>query len=345
MLHLKEIFTIIVHRPDIVHLQWPANPEQDLWFIRRIQRLGIPVVYTAHDVLPHDGDSTAGRLALGQLYRIADRTIVHTEADRRDLIELYGVSSETIAVVPHGSYDFEFGYQNSLDKEEARRLLRISARKRVVLFFGLIKRYKGLEYLIPAFELVSRRIPDAFLLVVGDVFRGDAEGHRDYSALLSKLRNRKDVLAVTEYVPVREVQKYFAAADLVVLPYTRTSQSGVLLAAYGIGRPVVVTSSGGLPEIVEGNETGCVVPPGDVGALANAIVALLSDPVRLAAMGERARVLGHTTYNWAQIASRTLAQYAVAADHRRRSRRSGGATSQPAESAWREDSAPAPRPQ
>jgi glycosyltransferase involved in cell wall biosynthesis len=159
---------------------------------------------------------------------------------------------------------------------------------------------------------------DAFLLIVGDIYAGDPEGHRYYTQLIDGLRGRDDVLCVASYVPVEAVGDYMAAADVVVLPYTRTYQSGVLLAAYAAGRPVVVTDTGGLGEIVEAGKSGFVVPPRDVKALANGIVDTLADAERLSAMGEHARYLATTVYAWDAVASRTIELYRSVAGKRRR---------------------------
>jgi glycosyltransferase involved in cell wall biosynthesis len=277
-----------------------------------LRKLRIPVVYTAHDVLPQDRDSAEERAFHSRLYCLPDRIIVHTEANRRHLLETFGLASEKVAVVHHGPYDFQFGRGTPIGRSEARRRLEIPLHKKVTLFFGLIKRYKGLEYLVGAFDLVERQLADAYLLVVGNIYRGDVEGWRYYSGLLNGLRRRGNVKTVSDYVPIADVPIYFAATDLVVLPYTHTSQSGVLLAAYGAGRAVVVTETGGLPEIVEPGGTGLIVPPSDADSLARAIVSILGDPIRAGAMGERARLLGETTYCWASAAQRTLETYRLA---------------------------------
>lgn len=181
--------------------------------------------------------------------------------------------------------------------------------KKVILFFGLIKRYKGLEYLVDAFEEVRSRLKDAFLLIVGDVHAGDPEDHRYYTHLIDGLRGREDVMSVASYVPVESIGQYLTAADMVVLPYTQTYQSGVLLAAYAAGRPVVVTDTGGLSEVVEHGRSGFVVPPADAKALAGAIESMLADSERLNAMGKRAKQLAMELYGWDGIASRTMALY------------------------------------
>jgi glycosyltransferase involved in cell wall biosynthesis len=233
---------------------------------------------------------------------------VHAQNNRVELAELFGIPADRIAVIPHGSYELFFS-KGRLSKERARAEVGLPPKARVLLFFGLIKRYKGLEFLLEAFERIEKKFPDAVLTIVGDVFRGDPEGFAYYSRLIGEACKRTNVICVPRYVPYWEVGPYLSAADAVVLPYTKTYQSGVLLSAFAAGRPVVVTRTGGLSEIVREGETGFVVPPRDPESLARAIERLLERPELAAEMGERARRMAQGEYSWDEIASRTIDLY------------------------------------
>jgi glycosyltransferase involved in cell wall biosynthesis len=211
-------------------------------------------------------------------------------------------------VIPHGSYELFFRKER-LSKERARTTIGLPPNARVILFFGLIKRYKGLEFLLQAFERIEKKFPDAVLAIVGDVFRGDPESFAYYSRLIGEAGGRANVECVPRYVPYWEVGPYLSAAEAVVLPYTKTYQSGVLLSAYAAGRPVIVTRTGGLPEIVREGETGFVVPPRDPESLSRAIERLLLQPELAAEMGQRASELARGEYSWNEIASRTIDLY------------------------------------
>ena len=165
---------------------------------------------------------------------------------------------------PHPTY--EHLNQPVLSKAEAKAVLGIRA-ERVVLFFGFIRDYKGLRYLIESLPLVRAKL-DVHLLIAGEVW-GDA---KPYHELISRLGITASVTFVEKYIPNEEVARYFAASDLVVIPYVSATQSGIVQLAYGFGKPVVVSRVGGLPEVVEEGVTGYLVPPKDSASISNAVL-------------------------------------------------------------------------
>jgi glycosyltransferase involved in cell wall biosynthesis len=231
--------------------------------------------------------------------------VVFAEPNRRELIDSFGVAADQVSVIPHGSGNELFPTSS---QESARAALHIEATKRVILFFGYIKRYKGLEYLVEAFDRVREEMDDALLLVAGAVSRHPSE-FAEYSSLVEALQKREDVVCDSEYIPSSRVGLYFAAADVVVLPYVKTYHSGILMLAYAAGRPVVVTSTGMLAEDVREGSTGFVVPPKDSRALADRILEILALPDRGRAMGEAGRHLAETSHSWSAAAERSVALY------------------------------------
>jgi glycosyltransferase involved in cell wall biosynthesis len=147
-----------------------------------------------------------------------------------------------------------------------------------VLFFGLVRAYKGLDVLLRAVARARQHLP-LTLVVAGEFYQDRAP----YDALVGELGLQDAVRIVDRYIPNEEVEPYFRAADVVVLPYTSATQSGIAQIALSFERPVIVTRVGGLPEAVRDGETGLVVPPGDPAALAAALLELLR-PDRAAAM-------------------------------------------------------------
>jgi glycosyltransferase involved in cell wall biosynthesis len=136
-----------------------------------------------------------------------------------------------------------------------------------LLFFGLVREYKGLKYLLSAMPKVIERMK-AHLLIVGEFW----EDKKHYLEMIKGLGIGSYVSIVDKYVPNEELGLYFSAADVVVLPYVDSTQSAVIQLAYGFEKPVITTDVGGLTEVVKDGETGLIVPSRDSMALAEAIV-------------------------------------------------------------------------
>src|SRR5262249_22310561 len=156
---------------------------------------------------------------------------------------------------------------------------------------GSIRKYKGLEYLVTAFQQVKKELDNIILLIVGSIYGENNEDFKFYSSLIDLISRDNDVVCINEYVPFEDINTYFLASDLVVLPYIKTYTSGVLLAAYAAGRPVIVTDTGALGEIVDVGQSGFIVPPKDVNALAQSINKALNDSDQMEKMSNYAKYL------------------------------------------------------
>jgi glycosyltransferase involved in cell wall biosynthesis len=232
--------------PDVVHVQWLPRPELDLRWLRKIAD-DRPLVLTAHDVLPR---RRRAQPVWPDVLETAERVIVHSHRAVEQLVEL-GLGRERIARIPHPVFEGQ-----SIPPPAGRTLL----------FFGLIRDYKGLDVLLDALP----EIPDAELIVAGDPV--DPVPKRDVGNVEWQLR----------FIQAAEVAGLMARAAAVVLPYRRLDSSGVLATAIGYRRPVVVTDVGSLGEIVGEFKAGEVVPVDDPRALAEACARLL-EPKALAA--------------------------------------------------------------
>lgn len=256
-----------VWRPERVIIQWwvPFMAPMTAWLLARARRLGLHSTLICHNVLPHERRRTDA-LVVGQVLNRADRLIVHTrpEYDRARAL----LPKMPIAVTPHPTYaDFQ---SNAWTREAARAALKIDGR--ALLFFGLVRPYKGLLDLIEALPAIRQEM-EVTLLVVGEIW-GDAALYRDR---VKSLGVADRVRWVDRYVSNEEAAMYFAAADLVVLPYREATGSGVLQLAFGLGVPVVATRTGGMDEVVEEGVTGLLVAPGDVAGLQQAIARFLRE--------------------------------------------------------------------
>ena len=216
-------------------------------------------IFLCHNVSPHEGTPLdRGLTAYG--LGAADAFLVHARSEAAKLESL--AHGRPVRVHPHPSY--EIFSKGAPSREEARRALGLTGR--ILLFFGYVRPYKGLEDLLTALTIAR---PDAWdhLAIVGEFY----EAPERYRALLTDPRLRARVTVVNRYVPNEEVARYFAAADVVALPYREATGSGIAQVAFGAGVPVIATRTGGLEDVVEEGLTGLLVPPRDPPALARAI--------------------------------------------------------------------------
>jgi glycosyltransferase involved in cell wall biosynthesis len=217
------------------------------------------VIFICHNVLPHERhvwDAALARLTLSQ----GDGFIVHSEDDKGQLGNL--VPRARVRRAGHPAYNT---FPPGPDAVTAKA--RLGLKGPIALFFGFVRPYKGLRTLLQALPLVLNHIP-LHLLIVGEFW----EDRADYERIIAEHHLADHVTIVGHYVPNEELGLYFAAADVVVLPYESATQSGVVQVAYGYKKPVISTRVGGLPEAVYDGETGLLVSPRDAAALAEAIV-------------------------------------------------------------------------
>lgn len=260
---IKAAKTINKIAPDLVIIQW-WHPYFAPCYISLAKRLrNTKVLFLCHNVFPHERFIFDKKLTRSVLKR-GDYFIVHSKMDAEDLLTIKPDAKYKINVHPtYNAFKFE-----NIDKNEARTKLGLPISEKVLLFFGFVREYKGLKHLINAMPQVIERYSDVKLLIVGDFDKNKQE----YLDTIEKLGIGGHVDIYDGYIPDREVEKYFAACDLVVLPYESATQSGIVQIAYGFEKPVVATNVGGLPEVVLDGKTGYVVPPQDPTAIAGAVV-------------------------------------------------------------------------
>lgn len=290
----------------IFHAQWWSLPTLPavISMIYLAKRKKIPVIVTVHNVMPHEGSvlfDWASRL----IFQLTDHLIVHTKHNKKTLICQYQINSNRISVIPHGPLTvFKTGTRNF------RQHRQFSEKEKIVLFFGTIRRYKGLDILIHALSKVKKTLP-ARLVIAGSLW----EPWDRYENLIRQLSLTDDVIKLIGYVPSDQVGSLFSAADLVVLPYTHfDSQSGVGAAAIAFHLPMIVTDTGGLPDLVSDPE--CVVPCSDSNLLAEKIVNILSNETLQKKLKNDARKI-EKMMSWERIAEQTLSLYHQVLDDRR----------------------------
>jgi glycosyltransferase involved in cell wall biosynthesis len=275
---------------DLVHFQWFTLPQLD----GRLLPRGRPLVATAHDVLARE-PTPAQRAAQLRLYRRMDAVVVHSEHGRARLIGELGLAAERVHTIPHGT--FEHLAQQPQTPLPGELAAAAATQAPVVLCFGVIRPYKGIEVLLEAWQ---DGLAGAELWIVGRP-RGV-----DVRALAR--RAPASVRWVTRYVSDGELAACFRRADLVVLPYREIEQSGVLAAALAFASPLVLSDVGGFAEVAAAGAAR-LVPPDDPLALREGLVALLGDSAERERLSAAARALAEGEWSWQRVAERTKALY------------------------------------
>lgn len=259
---LKAFFKIKKTQPELLILDWTTPALAPVfWVILALVKSFTKTksLLICHNVLPHE-KRFVDLFLTRPVFKKADYFLVHSREDLADL--------KRIKKAPRAVLAFHPTYASFKDKQINLDLKKqLNLKKKVLLFFGFIREYKGLKYLIKAMPLVLKKI-DCDLLVVGEFW----EDKKVYLDLIKKLGLQKNIKLVSEYVPDEAVANYFSAADLVVLPYLSATQSGIVQLAFGLDLPVITTNVGGLPDTVKHDQTGFLVPPKNPAALAEAVI-------------------------------------------------------------------------
>lgn len=262
---LRAAKKIRVMSPAMVIIQWWHPYFAPCYYMLCKYLKNTKILFVCHNVFPHER-FPMDRILVKAVLRQGDRYIVQSKMDADDLQTI--IKNPVFRQTVHPTYN-AFKLED-MSKEEARGRLGIHMNEKVLLFFGFVREYKGLSYLIQAMPQIARTIPNTLLLIVGD-FSGE-ESKKQYVEMIAREQVQDCIRIYDGYIPDREVEKYFAASDLVMLPYISATQSGIAQIAYGFEKPVVATNVGGLPDVVTDGRTGYIVGPGNADALADAAV-------------------------------------------------------------------------
>ncbi len=287
--------------PDLVIVQW-WHPyfAPCYWLLINAMGRGQKILFTCHNVYPHER-FPMDQFLTKKILRKGSFFIVHSHSDLRDLLTIK--QNARAAYNPHPTYNV-FKIRN-INREEARKELGEEKDKKLLLFFGFIREYKGLRHMLKAMPKIREKVKDVRLLVVGsfgedkdsyirlihelrieecveieDGYIADNEVEK-YRELIRELELTDKVRVQGSYTPDREVEKYFAACDVVVLPYESATQSGIAQIAFGFEQPVIATNVGGLPEVVTDGKTGYIVQAQNPNALAEAVAKFYLDEKRV----------------------------------------------------------------
>ncbi len=290
-------------RFDVVHFQGVGTPLLDQFFLKPLRR-HLPVVLTVHDVKPHYERFVSRASFIKHSLQIPHRLIVHYEDGKRQLADHWGACADRIDVIPHGIMPL----QNAPDPTDARKKLNLPSGRQIILFFGGIRPNKGLDILLKALEIIKSLNRRVLLVIAGGLL--GRFNFESYSDMIRKSDLSEYVQTFIHFIPEEEVDYFFAASDLVVLPYLKfEAQSGVLLRAYAHKKPVVASNVGAMGELVSSDEVGLVVEPGDAEPLAEAIISILGS---LDKFQSRYSPELESKYSWEHISELTMHSYKTA---------------------------------
>jgi glycosyltransferase involved in cell wall biosynthesis len=283
---------IRAYRPEAIILQWWTIFWAPAWFVLGVLNrlfLHCPLIIPCHNVLPHEvrwWDPLLAKMVL----RWGTSFVVQSEEEERRLHNLVPQARTTIFPLPV----LDLWREQVMPKEQARQQLGVPLDTPLLLFFGIVREYKGLQDLLAAMPAIRARLGDVTLLVAGEFWEDSAP----YLETIRQLGIQDEVRLDNRYIPDEEAVVYFSAADVLVAPYRTVTGSAVVQMARGFGLPVVTTRLGGLVEVAEG-ELGLLAPPADPDGLAAAIVRYFEDDLE-PSLREHIRQR-RDRYSWEQL--------------------------------------------
>ena len=278
--------------PDIIHVQDAFDP----FAAFLIPSFGLtPVIVEIHDPIPHPGDYNQQRLRFrlssSLLRKRADAFVAHGEFCRQVIIDSDQICADIVYSVPLGTPSIFRDWADPAVVEEPHS----------ILFFGRMREYKGLQYLVQAEPLISAQVPDLNIILAGS--------GPDLARCEGMMVNRDRFEVHNGYISTENMIHLFQRASIVVVPYIEASQSAVITSAFIFGKPVVATRVGGIPDVVTDGIEGSLVPPKDVDALAQVIVELLRDERKRKVMGQAALAKAEGPLSWGSIAEQMYHVY------------------------------------
>ena len=302
-------------QPRLFHILWNSKVQifDRTLLMLYYKALGKKVTLTAHNVnqARRDGkDTTLNRLTLRIQYNLTDHIFVHTEKMKAELTADFNVSGQRITVIRHPVND-AFP-DTELTPAEARSRLGIKQDQKVLLCFGRIKPYKGIEHLFAAFKQLVAYDESYRLIVAGEVQKGNEAYWNTLKESVTHELALKQIIPETQFIPDEAMELYLKASDALVLPYNEIFQSGVLFLGYSFGLPVIATDVGSFrEEIVEG-VTGYICKPSDPMSLAGAIRTYFAGDLYrdLDVHRQRIRDYAEINHSWSAVAELTRTVYA-----------------------------------
>lgn len=296
------IWAGLTAKGDIIHAQWWSHVLAPIYFmilsICKVRRKRI--VITVHNVLPHE-NSKMNNLLNKTILIFGDKFIAHNEKSKENISNFYNISKDKISVIPHGI--LEIVSIKDISKKETRKHLKIPQNKKIILYFGNIRDYKGLDVLLGSLKYIIKEIEDIILIIAGKPWTN----WNKYEEIIKDNDLENYIIKKLDFILPSEVEYYFSASDVIVLPYKYfNSQSGVGALALPFKKPLIVTDVGALPDFVK--DERAIAKPNDAEDLARKIIQVLNDEKLLEKLEKDSEELVEK-YNWDKIAEKTIELY------------------------------------
>ncbi|URZ14842.1 glycosyltransferase family 4 protein [Clostridium felsineum] len=292
----REIIKYIeIENIDILHVQWITFAPVDYYFLNMISKKRVKIVMTVHDILPFNKKIYDYHYHK-KIYNKTDRIILQAKVNVDRIQQEFNLEKDKCKYIPHGHF---ISNVKTIDKHVARKALSIANNKKVFLFFGQIKKVKGLHILIQALSLAVKENKNIYLIIAGKVWKDNFAYYQD---IIDKLNLKDYIRCDIKFIPDEDIGYYFCASDVIVLPYLEIYQSGVVQLAYAYSKPVIATDVGGLGEVVEQNITGVLVPKANKELLAKAIVSFSKESMdAIDKIGANGKKYAEKNFDWQNI--------------------------------------------
>lgn len=298
---------LIRAKPDVIHFQWFRLPILD-YFLLKLIKILLPkskIVFTAHNVLPHDTGNKYKKI-YNKIYNLVDGIIVHTNRSKEEIIDRFNISNNKINVIPHGLLELNYD-ENNTNKIKNEVYENNNLDDKIVLgFIGSIRKNKGIDLLLDLWEeneLLNSN-EDIILLITGSCKNDELKNR------IEEISNYNNVITDIRFLPLDNFAAYMKVADVILLPYLNISQSGVLLSVLAEEKPVLVSDRGGLTDPFEIGKIGWVIEPtkSDLKECLKEIINNKNE-IRKIKSNEKLWTKVKQYYSWKDIGKNTTAFY------------------------------------